>query len=239
MKLKTLMISLSALSLGTVASAQMFNEFEPNPAGTDPAQQIIEFKGMAGATFSGVMLSIDSDPGVSGTVDRIENVNGTFDANGLFTILIADLENPSNTVVLTSSFSGAVGDDLDADDDGTADTGLSNFGTVFDAVNISDAAGDDILGYADDFGFTNFINAGSEPTIAFRDGITNDWYQVVGTDVFTASGVLFTLPFTGDPLVTSFGPNNQGAVNVSAVPEPATMAILGLAAAAIARKRRK
>ncbi|MEL6209325.1 MAG: hypothetical protein AAFR44_03950, partial [Pseudomonadota bacterium] len=154
-----------AVALTPAALAVSINEIQPNPNGQDASTQQIELLGTAGASFSGVLLSIESD-GPNGTVDRLSTINGTFDANGLLVVDINDLENPSNTLILLDSFSGSLGDDLDVDGDGMLDaSALSAFGTVYDAVGIADSPADESSLYASQVGGTNLAYSGDEPQL--------------------------------------------------------------------------
>ena len=140
-KLAALGLIASAYSLS--AGAVLINEFQPNPTGADPSTVQVELLGTAGASFSGVLLSIESDnTGSLGVIDRLSEVSGTFDANGLLTVSINDLENPSFTFVLLDVFTGVLGDDIDLDNNGAADN-IGTFGTVLDAIGIPDAVGDE------------------------------------------------------------------------------------------------
>lgn len=132
-------------------------------------------------------------------------------------VSIPDLENPSFTFVLSTDFTGAVTDDLDATDDGTIDDPATVFGTVLDAVGISDNAGDDGTLYAAGLGGTNInYNGITEPELAFRDGTTGDWFVVVWDFsntiylVFDTSGSEVTGgSFDSDPTAgNSFGDPN-------------------------------
>lgn len=131
----------------------LINEFQPNPDGSDPSTVTIELKGAAGASFSGWIVSVESDPGGSnpGDINNFEAVSGTFDSNGLLTVTIDDLENPSFTVVLTDSFTGDANTDIDTDDDGVVDD-ASTFGTIYDAIGIADTSGDEATLYGTDLG---------------------------------------------------------------------------------------
>jgi len=187
------------------------NEFRPNPAGTDPALTEIELKGPAGTPFAGVLLSIESDVGSgAGTVDRLFNVSGTFDANGLLTVTVDDLENPSFTLVLLDSFAGSIGDDFDLDNDGTPDN-LGGVGTVLDAIGITDAASGEPL-YGAALGGTDLAFIGREPERIFRDGVTDALYSIDfegAGNVFDANGnQVVATDFDQDPLAATFGAVN-------------------------------
>ena len=225
------------------ASAHLLNEFEPNPAGTDPSDTTFELLGTPGAPFDLWIPPIENDPGSSlGVVDRAANVAGTYDANGLAVVTTPDLENPSFTVVLSSDFTGSLGDDLDVGDTGTLDT--SSLGTVFDAVGVSDTSGDDSLLYGASLGGTDILfNGEFEPLTVFRDSVTGDWYQTVTVSfgapdqrigVFAADGgpEIATSAFTPDAAGTTFG-----AVNPT-IPEPASLVLVGLGGIAMLTRRR-
>jgi len=225
------------------ASAALLNEFEPNPAGGDPADTTFELSGTALDAFDLWILSLESD-GFNGTVDRAANVTGSFDANGLAVVAVPDLENPSFTVILTDAFTGAIGDDLDAADDGTLD--LSSLGTIHDAVGVSDNAADDGTLYGAALGGTDILYNGEfEPLLVFRDGVSGDWYQTVTVDfgganervgVFGAGGgaEISSSAFTPDASSPTFG-----SANPTLVPEPATFALLSVALLGVVTKRRR
>lgn len=113
-----------------VSNAQLINEFASNPDGADPAMVDFEFLGDAGTMFEGYLTFIDSDPGsATGFINNSYFVSGTFDANGILNVSLADYENPTFTVVLSSMSAGGAGDSVDADQDGTIDN-IASFGTV-------------------------------------------------------------------------------------------------------------
>lgn len=232
--------------LSPFANAGVFSEFEPNPPGADPAESTFELAGTAGASFDFFILSLEND-GFNGTVDRAANVVGTFDSNGLAVVQTPDLENPSFTVVLTDSFTGAIGDDLDLNDDGNLD--LSSLGNILDAVGVSDIAGDDATLYGEILGGTDiFFNGAFEPLSVFRSGSTGEFFQTVTLDfgtpeerigVFTAGGVeVDAAEFDFDPTATSFGAINSTSTAV-AIPEPTSLALIPFAIGALAARRRR
>ncbi|MEM1446279.1 MAG: PEP-CTERM sorting domain-containing protein [Planctomycetota bacterium] len=244
MKTSAFLAALAAGTLATSASAQiapLLNEFDPNPAGGDPAETTVELLGSPNSSYDLWILSIEND-GINGTVDRASNVTGSFDANGLAVALVPDFENPSNTVILSSAFSGSIGDDLDPTDSGTLDT--SSLGIVYDAVGVSDAAGDDSTLYASGLGGTDILfNGQFEPLLVFRDSITNAWYQTVTVNFGAPDQRIGAFAANGGPEIDPalFTPNASsdtfGDINPTLVPEPATFALAGLGALAMLRRR--
>jgi hypothetical protein len=166
-----------------MASSPVISEFQPNPDGADPSMVAFEISGgTPSASFDLWVLSIEND-GVLGNVDLAANITGTFDAAGIASVMIPDLENPSFTVILTDDFTGNVGDDLDPADNGTLD--VSSLGNILDAIGIADSNADATASYAPSIGGTGFAYTGAEPELVFRDGTTGDWYAV--NDVFATT----------------------------------------------------
>ncbi len=197
----------SAATAGT-ASAVQINEFEPNPFGSDPVNQLVELRGAAGDSFTGNLFSIEADVS-GGIVDRATAVSGTFDADGLLTVSIPDLENPSFTLVLSGSDATATA--------GTSVTDFSVLGTVYDAIGIPDSVLDqaNLLGAA--LGGTDFVYTGDEPKLIFRDSVVPTTLWALNDPptglVFNANGTT-ALPgefVSGDPLVSTFGAVNPSA----------------------------
>jgi len=235
------------LLIGFPVRADLINEIQPNPPGTDPSTQVLELLGTPGAAFFGWLVSIESDSGpLLGTVDRAEQISGTFDANGLLNAIIDDLENPSFTLVLMDTFTGSVGSDIDADNDGIADD-LSTFGTVLDAIGVPDSVSDESTVYGLQLGGMDFTYIGAEPELIFRDGTTLAWYAFDGTGgptagLFDRSGThLAVAAFEADPTVPTFGAANPTTMPTRQAPLPPTLPLGAaglLAAAAGGRKRR-
>lgn len=176
----------------SLSYGQIINEFQPNAAGTDPDPMSIELKGTPSASFSGFLISLETDVGSVGTVDRSAAVSGTFDTNGLLVVSIPDLENPSFAFVLCSLDPG-VTTDLDTNDDGTIDD-PSVLGTVYDAIGIPDNDTDAMNTYAEQLGGATFSYTGDEPGLVFRDGTSDDWYAINepydGTSVFDINATI-------------------------------------------------
>ncbi|KAL7567265.1 hypothetical protein ACA910_016731 [Epithemia clementina (nom. ined.)] len=191
------------LQLAPSGSSDIYiNEIEPNPAGDDPATQQVEIRGPPGEPFTQlILLSVESDSGTSqGRVDGIYTFNnGAFDANGLYTATVSDLENPSFTLILTDSFTGSTSTDIDSDNNGTPED-VTTIGTILDAISILDAPTGD-LAYAD----TTIAFAG-EPELIFRDGITFEWYYVASGTVYNlANEVIDAFEFDQSPSALTFG----------------------------------
>ncbi|MEM8836916.1 MAG: endonuclease/exonuclease/phosphatase family protein [Pseudomonadota bacterium] len=188
----------------------LINEFSPNPTGGDPATQFVELIGEASSDFSGFLFSIEGDFGPDSFIDSAEAISGTFDENGLLTVEIDDLENPSFTLVLTDDTATATPSDfVDSTDPGT----FSILGNVLDAVGTTDGDGEigeflfgELLGGVD-LGFT-----GDEPQLVFRDATTGDFFQIndpVGMTAFAEDGTAVDLAdFDMDPAVATFGAVN-------------------------------
>lgn len=244
--MKTAIILVAGLAAGT--QAQLINEFEPNPAGGDLPTVNFEIRGDAGSAFNGFLYSVEGDfgAGVDNFVDRVSQISGVFDSNGILNVQIADLENPSFTVVLASGGSA----DTSSVYDGT--NGAALFGTVFDAINIiddADAGADSIvptLGVG-----VNFAYTGDEPGLVFRDGLDSSIIYAVNepqdgvaydqfgntydlaTAFFDANGNAIDLSGLAVGDIATFG-----GINYTTIPAPGAAAVLGLGGLVAARRRR-
>lgn len=120
----------------SLAEGQVINEIRVDQPSTDD-DEYFELFGTPGQSLAGLTyITIGDGAGGSGVVEAVVDLTGvSLDGNGrlvvaesTFTLGIADLtadlafENSDNvTHLLVSGFSGAGGDDLDTDDDGTLD----------------------------------------------------------------------------------------------------------------------
>ena len=222
--------SIFALALDAHAAVQI-NEFQPNPSGSDPADQTIELRGGANQPFSGWLLAIESDSGSTlGNIERAEFLSGTFAASGLLSAVVGDLENPSFTLVLLDSFTGSTGTDIDADDDGIVDGDPSGFGfgSVLDAIGVPDQVGDESNVYGAQLGGTDLAYVGSEPQLVFRDSGNGEWLAVAESgstlQVFDVLGNMVDPDtFSAEPTVATFAAVNPTSV----VPVPAAAWLFG------------
>jgi len=230
-------IAIIAVSgIATVASAgstASLNELQPNQPGADPSTQNVELMGAAGSMFSGFIYEIDTDFSPGSSVDRIEAVSGTFDSNGLLVVNISDFENPSATYILASGGSAMIGDGFLPGDF------MTQFGTIYDALNSPDAVGDMANSVAGIVGGVDLGFIGSEPILVQRDSITGNWLQVnFAGDVFDAAGSLLGNVTDFADAGYDFNAGSFGAVNFSVVPAPAALAVLGLGGLVATRRRR-
>jgi predicted extracellular nuclease len=119
----------------------VINEFSASTTGTDV--EYVEVFGDPNTDLSSLtVVEIEGDAPAVGTVDEVIHV-GTTDANGLWLreLPANALENGSLTLLLVRDFTGALNNDLDANDDGTFDT--TPWAEVVDAVAINDGGATD------------------------------------------------------------------------------------------------
>ena len=128
--------------------AQMINEFVANHEGASPdPHEYVEVFGSPLANYSNLTIveiegDVSTSTGTIGYIDRVFAV-GTTDSDGYWTtgFLSEDLENGSMTLLLVDGFTGAVGDDVDANNDGVIDNVL--WSNIIDELTVWDGdAGD-------------------------------------------------------------------------------------------------
>jgi hypothetical protein len=217
--------SLAAIVLAAgAASAQVrINEIFVNPPGTDQGLEFIEIKSdtpnfsLAGLTL--VIVEGDNGAqGLAGTIDQALDL-GAFStgSNRLFlwrdgsatlspapepetVINVADfnpdIENGGNTYFLVTGFTGAVGIDLDTDNDGTLDS--MPWATVIDSFGYREAVADPQFSLHRVYASLD-LSSGPDlwtPDTVLRIGTTTWALDVLGTGVG---------PWTADPFeIASF-----------------------------------
>ena len=139
----------SSIALGSIAlagngwadpSSWMISELRVDQPGID-LSEYIEIRGVPGASIDGLTLLVIGDndaaspPAQNGTIEAVVALTGIVSSNGRFVVAessfqfgipnqvaILNFENPDNlTFLLVSNFVGAVGDDVDPNDDGVID----------------------------------------------------------------------------------------------------------------------
>lgn len=162
--MKSILTMLAVVSIAGSASASVkFNEFLWNPPGTDQGQEFVELiSSSASESLNGVTLVVIEGDGtaVCGIIDQAIDLSAfSTGTNKLFLIrdtnavllpapegattqtiidFTPDIENGTNTYLLVRGFSGSVGQDLDADNDGNLDS--TPWTSVDDAFGVVETA---------------------------------------------------------------------------------------------------
>jgi hypothetical protein len=125
-------------------AAPKINEFVFNHTGTD-THEYIELRGAAATDYSTLtVLEIEGDiASGAGVIDGVF-ARGTTDAAGLFVtaFIPGDIENGTGSILLVQGFTGALGDDLDTDDNGVLD--VMPFTALGDAIAVTDGGAGDL-----------------------------------------------------------------------------------------------
>ncbi len=200
------------------------NEFVFNHDGTD-ASEFIEIIGDPNTDYSNLwVLVIEGDSTGAGTIDDVFQV-GTTNADGLWTtgFFGNELENGTQTVLLVENFTGAQGDDLDTDNDGTPDS--APYSNLLDSVAVTDGGGSDQT-YSPVVLDSNFDGNGN--TVGGASRIPN------GTDTDTV-GDWVRNDFEGQGLPGLSGTvganealNTPGEENSTTAPPPPTPTLLSI-----------
>ena len=233
-------------------AALVLNEVLFNvPDGGDNGFEFVEIRGNASESVSNVwLIEIDSNGGTNGAILNAVNLTsaGTVGTNGLLvvrdaatalvpaadpatTVLVSnftpDLENNTTTLALVTNFTGAIGNDLDTNNDGTIDVALP-WTTTLDALTNQDSGGGDFP-HADDLGFAGQVfpvNALFSPDYLMRDPNTpTTWIRA---DVLGNGSTPYAGPNTlGNPEVSdvAYGGLLASPGNTNEAPAPAVSAI--------------
>ncbi|WP_344292745.1 ExeM/NucH family extracellular endonuclease [Agromyces neolithicus] len=197
----------------------VINEFSASTAGTDV--EFVELLAEPGTDVSGArVLEIEGDAGASlGVVDEVVSFDALdSDGRALTWLSAGALENGTMSLLLVTGFDGALGDDLDADDDGVIDDidGL----TVVDSIAVHDGGAGD-LAYGDTVLTVAYDGLAFAPGAASRipDGVdtgsTADWVR----NDFDKAGI----PGNTGSLISGEAANTPGVRNsltVVVVPLP-------------------
>jgi len=153
----------------------------------------LELLGTPSTAFSGVLIARETDD-ATGNINSVEAISGSFDANGILSLSVADLENPSFDLILVDAFTGSAGVDTI---NSLADLTALGTTTVFDAIGIIDTAGDGANSIAATLGGTLIAYTGDEPQTVFRDSANPSTLIAIndpaGTDAFDQNGNTISL----------------------------------------------
>lgn len=252
-------IGFTALA-GAVHGAVVFNEVMYDAPSTNPDKRFFEVKSTTGGAESLADLSILAIEGdgttIRGRVDFFTSFgNVSTGSNGLAllrdgatvlepapdaaTTVVVDPysynENSTVTYLLVSGFTGAVGTDIDSDDDGTAD-GTFPWTAVLDAVGFRDTATDAL--YAAQLGGIDY-----DESAAPYDGASIFGFLRDDTDARHSFRV--TSPDADGPFTVDISPTlpvgymlTPGSANAP-IPEPGSLALLGVGALGLLRRRQR
>ena len=120
----------------------VINEFVFNHDGADDSE-FVEVLGAPDTDYSNLwLIQIEGDGSGAGTVDSAIQL-GTTDGDGFWTtgFLNSEFENGTVTILLVEDFTGAEGDDLDPNEDGTLDT--TPWTSIIDSVAVTDGGASD------------------------------------------------------------------------------------------------
>lgn len=197
----------------------VINEFSASTAGTDT--EYVEILVEPGTDVSGYrVLEIEGDSGSAmGVIDEVIAFDPADDSGRSLAWLPANaLENGTISLLLVEGFTGAVGDDLDAENDGVIDAvgGL----TILDSIAVNDGGGGD-LAYGDTVLTVAYDGLDFAPGAASRipdgtdTGTTDDWVR----NDFDRAGIP---GFTGtlDDGEAANTPGAQNSLTVVVVPLP-------------------
>jgi hypothetical protein len=213
------------------AALPIINEFVADHTGVD-TNEFVEIFGTPSTNYSAyTIVEIEGDGTSAGLVDDFMQAVGTTDASGFWVTPFQNniIENDNITLLLVTGWSGAVGNDIDTNDDGTIDATF--WTSIVDSVGVLDAT---VAGQA--YGQTN-LNAGFDGLSTFAPGGASRIPN--GTDTNSISNWrrnTFGYPVTNTP-IGGEAFNTPGTTN-SWVPEPSSMVLFLLAGVAMAAVRR-
>jgi predicted extracellular nuclease len=203
--------------VGGAPSGPLINEFVFNHDGSD-VNEYIEVFGAANTDYAGLTLvAIEGDSSGPGVIDTVLTVGAT-DASGFWLtgFLSNAFENGTISLLLVEGFSGSLGADLDANDDGTLDS--TPWTSVLDSVAINDDGTGDLT-YAEVVltpnydGLSSFAPGGASRIPNGADtGSAGDWVR----NDFDRAGIagIGGTPVVGEAL------NTPGTANALFVEEP-------------------
>lgn len=199
----------SANCNGSSTGEPKINEFSASTVGTDV--EYIEIFGQPNTDYSAyTILEIEGEGAAAGTIDEVLSV-GVTDAAGFWLgdLDANTLENGTLNLLLVTGFTGALNQDLDANNDGVFD--VTPWSAVVDSVAVNAGGAGDltygtpVLGPNYD-GLSNFAPGGASripdgfDTESPSDWVRND-FDLAGIPSFSGT------PVTGEAINTPGAPN--------------------------------
>lgn len=219
-------ITASALILGLpdmVRALPILNEFVANHDAVD-TMEFVEVFGTPLTDYSGysiLQLEGDAAPSATGNIDTVDVV-GTTDALGLWVSAPFDnrIENGTITLLLVQGFTGAVGTDLDTNDDGVLES--MPWTSLVDSIGVTDGGAGD-RNYSSVILSPSFDGGTLTPGGASRipNGVDTDTLLDWKRNNFNRNN---SSPVFGQAA------NTPGALNSLQVPEPSGILLLVCAA---------
>lgn len=155
-------MSTQATASALATTAPVINEFVFSHADDDD-YEYIEIFGDPDTDYSAyTLIVVEGDGSGAGTIDDVFALDST-DADGfqLFGYFSDELENGTQTVLLVEGFTGAVGDDIDTDNDGIIDS--APWTSSVDEVAVSDGGSGDAV-------YSDVVLAGGFDGISYTPG---------------------------------------------------------------------
>lgn len=240
MKYSTLALSL--LGAASVQGAVFFNEISASTTSTD--LEFFELYTTVAdedlSAYSILVLESDDDSSATNNFGRINQVVALGTATGnFFSVTPASaLVNEAATYLLVDGFSGASGDDLDSDNDGTLDS--TPWTSVIDSVGLNTNDNTTtaifyttlVLGASIDGAPSTFGPGGAALKVDGVAGTASDWVRL--DFGINTPGIESNSPY--DPAAPADYVPTPGFANV--IPEPSTGLLGGLALLGLLRRRR-
>ncbi|HSF80329.1 MAG TPA: ExeM/NucH family extracellular endonuclease [Anaerolineales bacterium] len=206
----------SPFNLCAATAEPKINEFSASTTGIDV--EYVEIFGTPNTNYSAYsVLEIEGDGSGAGVVDEVISLGST-DADGFYLASLPAnaLENGTLSLLLVENFTGALGDDLDPDNDGDFDA--TPWDAIVDAVSVNDGGSGDLtygvpaLGPNYD-GVSSFAPGGaSRLPDGFDTDAATDWVR----NDFDLAGI----PGYPGTIVLGEAYNTPGAPNAVYVPPP-------------------
>ncbi len=199
-------------TFGALVVVPLINEFVFNHTGSD-TDEFVEIIAAPETDLSTYwIIEIDGDSNSAGTIDEVIQL-GTTDVNGYFTTPFGGniYENGTVALILVKNFTGSLGTDLDADDDGVFDT--TPWEERIDDIGVND-------GGATDLNYANVTLLQSFDGISFTVGGASRFPNGQDTDApadwtrndFDGSGLMSFPTVIAEPGEAVNTPNRENVV---------------------------